>query len=90
MMQKSAYISISETGKINRKVNNIGMNVSEVNLNISRSNAQSRPSGILFASANSKLYFEVPGINSVPQNNLPRTGGGKRSKVAFPSKNSHH
>jgi len=38
--------------------------------NVNRAIAQSRPCGILFASANGKLYFEVLKIFSVPENHL--------------------
>jgi hypothetical protein len=41
------------------------------NPKVNRAKAQSRPSGILFAQANGKLYFEFLKIISVPQNNLP-------------------
>jgi hypothetical protein len=82
-MQKSAYIFLPETGKTGRKVN-------PANMKVSRANAQSRPGGILIAHANSKLYFEAFGINSMLQNHLPLLRGEKRSEVAFPSKNYHH
>jgi hypothetical protein len=52
-MQKSAYISIPETGKTGRKVNT-------ADLKVSKANAQSRPGGILLSSDNSKLYFAYP------------------------------
>jgi hypothetical protein len=50
-MQKSEYISMPEAGKD-------GCKVSMANMKVSRANTQSRSSGILFAPANSKLYFE--------------------------------
>ena len=76
-MYKTQYIPIPEDDTIRCKVN--------------KAIDKSRLSGILFAPANSKLYFEVLKIISAPQNNLPLKRGGKYSKVAFPSKkNNHH
>jgi hypothetical protein len=52
--------------------------------NYLRANAQSRLSGILFALANGKLYFEYLKIFSVPENHLPPClplGGGTHSEV---------
>jgi hypothetical protein len=71
-MQKSVYISMPETGKNGCKVNMTDMTVS-------RANAQSRLSGILFAPANSKLCFALLTSFSAAQNHLPRSlaaGGG--------------
>jgi hypothetical protein len=65
---------VAQTGKVN-----------PANMKVSRANVQSRPSGILFAPANGKLYFAALKILSVPQNNLPLQGK-KCSEVAFPSK----
>jgi len=44
------------------------------NSKVNRANAQSRLSGILFALANGKLYFECLKIFSVPENHLPQRG----------------
>jgi len=41
---------------------------------VNGANAQSRLSGILFAQANGKLYFEELKIFSVPENHLPLRG----------------
>jgi hypothetical protein len=54
--------------------------------NCLRADAQSRLSGILFALANGKLYFEELKIFSVPENHLPpcfATGGGTHSEVVL-------
>jgi hypothetical protein len=61
-------------------------NVRPANVKVSRANAQSRDSGILFASANSKLYFEAFGINSMLQNNLPHAGERNAPKSHFRQK----
>jgi hypothetical protein len=55
------------------------------NIKVNRAIAQSRPSGILFALANGKLYFEYLKIFSVPENHLPPQyidRGGTHSEVA--------
>jgi hypothetical protein len=79
-MQKSEYISMPEEGKN-------GCKVSRANLRVSRANAQSRLSGILFATANSKLCFALLTSFSAAQNHLPRSleaGGGTHSEVVHP------
>jgi hypothetical protein len=58
-MQKSEYISMPEAGKD-------GCKVSMANMKVCRANAQSRGSGILFAPANSKLYFLKYKIRFLP------------------------
>jgi hypothetical protein len=80
-MQKSEYISMPEAGKN-------GCKVSMASMKVSKANAQSRGSGILFAPANSKLYFAVLKMLSVPQNNLPRVGEGNAPKSHFHQKQS--
>jgi len=50
---------------------------------VNRANAQSRLSGILFALANGKLYFECLKIFSVPENHLPFQGVKTLPKSAF-------
>jgi hypothetical protein len=56
--------------------------VSPVILKVNRANAQFRDSGILFAPANGKLYFEFLKIFSVPENTCP-CRGQKHSEVVF-------
>ena len=56
MMKKARQIFTVKVGGANSKVNG--------------AYAQSRPSGILFAPANGKLYFEFLKIFSVPENHL--------------------
>ena len=51
---------------------------------VSRANAQSRPSGILFAQANGKLYFERLTTFRAAQNHLPHKGEGLHSEVMRP------
>jgi hypothetical protein len=51
---------------------------------VNRANAQSRPSGISFAPANGKLYFEFLKIFSVPENTYSCRGRKTlRSRVFF-------
>ena len=57
--------------KFTTKDNPAYCKVGEADSKVSRANAQSRPSGILFASANGKLYFEFLKIFSVPENTCP-------------------
>jgi len=54
--------------KFTTKVNPAHCKVSRTNSKVNGANAQSRPSGILFAPANGKLYFEFLKIFSVPEN----------------------
>jgi hypothetical protein len=58
--------------------------VSPANPKVNWAIAQSRPSGILFASANGKLYFEFLKSISVPQNHLPHKGEVRYSEVMRP------
>jgi hypothetical protein len=51
-------------------------------LKVNQANAQFRPSGILFAPANGKLYFEFLKIFSVPENTCP-CREQKTSEVVF-------
>jgi len=63
------------------------------NPKVNRAKAQSRHSGILFAHANGKLYFEFLKIISVPQNNLPpccAAGEVRYSEVMRPFRKSHY
>jgi hypothetical protein len=53
------------------------------NIKANRANAQSRLSGILFALANGKLYFEFLKIFPVPENHLPLQGVKTLPKSAF-------
>jgi hypothetical protein len=50
---------------------------------VNRANAQSRLSGILFALANGKLYFEFLKIFSVPENTCSCRGLKMLPKSAF-------
>jgi hypothetical protein len=81
-MRKSAYRFIPKTGETGCKVN-------QANSEVSQANAQSRFGGILIALAIGKLYFEAFGINSMLQNNLPRSGERNAPKSHFRQKNNH-
>jgi hypothetical protein len=50
---------------------------------VNQANTQSRPSGILFASANGKLCFEYLKTFSVPENHLPLQGAKTPPKLVF-------
>jgi hypothetical protein len=65
--QKCRQMLIEEVGLANRKVN-------PVYLTVNGADAQSRQSGILFAQANGKLYFECLKIFSAPENTCPCRG----------------
>ncbi|GAB6013498.1 hypothetical protein [Viscerimonas tarda] len=57
--------------------------VSLANIKVNRADAQFRDSGILFAPANGKLYFEFLKIFSVPENTCPCRGQKRAPKSAF-------
>ena len=59
------------------------LKVGEANSQVNRANAQSRLSGILFALANGKLYFEFLKIFSVPENTCSCRGLKMLPKSAF-------
>jgi hypothetical protein len=75
-MQKARQTSRAKVNKDDTKVSTA---ISKVN----RANAQSRPSGILFALANGKLYFEFLKIFSVPENHLLLQRAKTLPKSAF-------
>jgi hypothetical protein len=54
---------------------------------VNRAYSQFRDSGILFAPANGKLYFEFLKIFSVPENHLPLQGAKTLPKSAFFNRN---
>jgi hypothetical protein len=62
-MQQSVYITMPEAGKNGRQIN-------RADRKVSRNTIQFRLSGILFATANSKLCFELLTSFSAAQNHL--------------------
>ena len=58
--------------------------VNKANPKVNRAKAQSRPSGILLAQANGKLYFEFLKRISGTQNHLPHKGEVRYSEVMRP------
>jgi hypothetical protein len=91
----TVYFMINKTSLFRRQkpVIQVGKNpatdteINQANSKVNRANAQSRPSGILFAPANGKLYFELLISFCAAQNNLPpspKAEGRTHSEVARP------
>ena len=82
-MQNKCAFSVRSTVSTNGKINQTNPKANRVILKSNQAKAQSRHSGILFAPANGKLYFECLKIFSVPENHLPLQGVKTPPKLAF-------
>jgi len=83
MMTKNRQNIISQVGRVYFKAGKVYWKANTVYLTVNGANAQSRPSGILFAQANGKLYFEFLKIFSVPENHLPLQGAKRFRSQRF-------
>jgi hypothetical protein len=87
-MQKTGHIFYTETFRAASIACTVTSKVNPADIKVNPANAQSHRGGILFAPANSKLYFEALKMLSVPQNNLPRAGEGNAPKSHLHQKRS--
>lgn len=77
-----------KTGQNDRaRVNNTFSTVNNVYPQVNRAYSQFRDSGILFAPANGKLYFEFLKIFSVPENTCPCRGQKRAPKSCVFNRN---